>query len=363
MNILKHQLLYFLLLTGPVLGADSTVVPPPPPPDPVGEALPVLEAQYADFKALNFKPGDRLSDLMARSGGKISLVAPDTDMAPVPILTAMLPDGVLYWRLASFALPAAKTWPDLVSQLKQNGVRGVVLDLRSTATPDDYAGATQVRSFFGPSDVINAPRPDVTLGQEPVTQLFAYPTIVLTNNQTSGAAEALAGFLQADGALVVGRPTAGRVALFQQHQLTSGQILRYAVPATPSNDPTLQFKFRSEIPSWGHPVMPDINVNVDDRNERAALVLIKDNHIDDVIQESAHRHRLSEASLVQGQDPEWDDYLASLEQRPVLLSLPVIHDVTLVRALDCLKAIHLSERTVPTQATANAALPASTSIQ
>jgi hypothetical protein len=82
-----------------------------------------------------------------------------------------------------------------------------------------------------------------------------------------------------------------------------------------------------------------------------------------VIQESAERHRMSEASLVHGQDPEWDDYLASLEQKPVLLSLPVIHDVVLVSALDSLKAIRLSQRTLPAPATANGSPPTSTSIQ
>ena len=89
----------------------------------------------------------------------------------------------------------------------------------------------------------------------------------------------------------------------------------------------------------------------------------KDNQISDVIQESVERHRMSEATLVQGQDPEWDDYLASLEQKPVLLSLPVIHDVVLISALDSLKAIRLSERTLPTQITANASPPTSSSIQ
>jgi hypothetical protein len=90
-------------------------------------------------------------------------------------------------------------------------------------------------------------------------------------------------------------------------------------------------------------------------------VLIKDNHILDVIQESPERHRLSEATLVQGQDPEWDDYLASLEQKPFLLSLPVIHDVVLITALDSLKAIQLSQRSppaLPAQAQAEASPPA-----
>ena len=364
MKLLKLHLLYLLFLTGPAFGSDSPVTTPARPVDPLVEALQVLQAQYIDFKSLNYKPGDHLSDLIARSGGKISLVAPDAESAPLPIITATLPEGVLYWRLASFALPAGKGWPDLVAQLKPAGVRGIILDLRSNLTPDNYAGANQLRSFFGSPYEPGATRTEPD--EQPITQLFPYPTIILTNNQTTGAAEALAGFLQAAGALVVGRATAGKVAVFQEYKLSNGQVLRYVTATPGSNDPADLFKFRTEVPLWGHPVVPDITVNVDEHMEKAALVLIKDNQIDDVIQESAQRHRLSEATLVQGQDPEWDGYLASLEQKPVLLSLPVIHDVVLVRALDSIKAIHLSEQTSPAPATANAAnasMPASASIQ
>ena len=105
-------------------------------------------------------------------------------------------------------------------------------------------------------------------------------------------------------------------------------------------------------------------MTVHDHDEKAALILIKDNQILDVIQESAERHRMTEAALVQGQDPEWDDYLASLEQRPVLLSLPVIHDVVLISALDSLKAIRLSAKNHSgAQPRLNPATPTSSSVQ
>ncbi len=47
----------------------------------------------------------------------------------------------------------------------------------------------------------------------------------------------------------------------------------------------------------------------------------------------------------------------------MLLSLPLIHDVVLISALDSLKAIRLSQRAFPGHATANASLPASSSVQ
>jgi hypothetical protein len=72
---------------------------------------------------------------------------------------------------------------------------------------------------------------------------------------------------------------------------------------------------------------------------------------------------MNEASLVKGQDPEWDEYLASLEKGPVLLSLPRIHDTVLIGALDSLKAIRLSQSSIPAQVTAKVSPPATTSIQ
>jgi hypothetical protein len=346
MNILKLTLLSLLLLTGLVLQAD-----------PLAEALPTLQAKYFDFKALNYKPGDKLEDLIARSNGEISLGAPQTAAAPIPIVTASLPGGVIYWRLASFT--PEKSWLDLETQLEQESgnAAGIILDLRSNVAPDDYHGAAQILGFFAPEDHALSQYDAVGIDHEAriPNRPIRLPMVVLTNDETTGAAEALAAFLKADGALVVGRATHGQAVIFEEQKLSSGQVLRFAVE---------NISMADGAPLWGHSVTPDISVTVDDRTEKAALTLIKDNQILDVIEESPQRHRLSEASLVQGQDPEWDDYLASLERRPVLLSLPVIHDAVLIRALDSLKAIRLSQRpSPPAQTTANASPPAASSIQ
>jgi hypothetical protein len=370
MNILQLVLLSLLVLSGPVLLADPPAVAPAAAiqpaaiqgADPLAEALPILQSNYVDFKTLNYKHGDHLSDLIARSNGKIRLDPPET-AERIPIITAALPEGVIYWRLASFR--PKKDWTDLAGDLKTMidfpHAVGTILDLRSTIAPDDYAGAAQVASFFVPGDCAlykYLPQKGDGVFHLPASILdreFQGPLIVLTNGQTAGAAEVLAACLKAEGALVVGRTTAGKASLFQAYELSSGQILRIAVAQTFLADGT---------PLVGHPVTPDIAPTVDDHSEKAALTLIKDNQILDVIQESAERHRMSEASLVHGQDPEWDDYLASLEGRPVLLSLPVIHDVVLISALDSLKAIRLSQRpSPPAQATADASPPASTSVQ
>lgn len=349
-------------MAGPVLRADAPAVSPSIATDPLVEALPILQAKYPDFKELQYKDGDHLSDLIARSGGKITLNAPETAPPLMPSVMVTMPDNVFYWRLASFT--PEKSWSDVVAHLMQMApsATGVILDLRSNVAPDDYAGADEILGLFTSGD----PTLGVHLvGIEPHYRFHA-PIIVLTNHQTTGAAEALTACLQADGALVVGRQTAGKMGRFEEQKLTSGQILRYFISPVWHLPPGAVFTFpqHHDLP-WGQPVTPDINVAVDDRTEKAALMLIRDNHVLDVIQESAERHRMSEASLVNGQDPEWDDYLASLEQKPVLLSLPIVHDVALISALDSLKAIRFSQGNLPAPATttANASPQPSTSIQ
>ncbi|HEV3272325.1 MAG TPA: S41 family peptidase [Candidatus Methylacidiphilales bacterium] len=360
MNILKLTLLSLLVLTDPILRSDPPAGSPPAAPDPLAEALPILQAKYPDFQTLNYKPGDKLSDLIARSGEKISLSAPATATSPAPAPMLTLADNIFYWRLASFT--PEKSWSDVATHLMQfaPSTTGVVLDLRSNVAPDDFAGAEQILGFFTSGD------PTLGMHLIPLESHFSFhcPIVVLTNNQTTGAAEALAACLQADGALVVGRATAGKMGRFEEQKLTSGQVLRYFVsPVGSEEDPKAVFKIPQHPLPWNHPVIPDIVVTVDDQSEKAALALIKDNQILDVIGESPERHRLSEASLVQGQDPEWDDYLDSLERKPVLLSLPVVHDAVLISALDSLKAIRLSERSIPVQAAANAPSQSSASLQ
>ena len=244
----------------------------------------------------------------------------------LPIITATLPGNVIYWRLASFVLPPGKNRSDLAVQLDRESARaaGIILDLRSNVTPDDYAGAARVLGLFAHGDTTLSKYAATSIDRVVAGSLHP-PLIVLTNNQTAGAAEALAARLKADGALVMGRSTHGGAA--------------------------------------GASLVPDIAVTADDRTEQAVLALIGDNQILDVIGESPERHRLSEASLVRGQDPEWDDYLASLERKPVLLSLPVIHDTALISALDSLKAIRLSERSLPPQLPADPSPPSSASLQ
>jgi hypothetical protein len=159
--------------------------------------------------------------------------------------------------------------------------------------------------------------------------------------------------LQADGALLIGAATSSAQPPYEEHKLLDGRVLRIAQLASATASPT-------------HAVTPDITLTVDEHTEKAALMLIRDARLDEVIAENAPRPRLSEAALVAGQDPEWDAYLSSLEPKPVLLSLPRIHDAVLTAALDSVRAIRVSESAAPEPAAPDAAAtpaPAAGSMQ
>ncbi len=353
-----------LVFTGTALAADAPA--PPSAVDPTAEAVAILQAKYPDFKDLQVKAGDHLADLITRSGGKISLRPGNIGAldANPPIVTTTLPDYVLYWRLASFKLQ--QDWTHLATELAEANKTGLgmIVDLRSNANPDDYQGAAQALGLLEPSDrtlstyqTDGSGHPILRFPDNP----FHLPIVVLVDGSTNGAAEALAVCLKADGALVIGQATAGRIGVFAEQPLSGGQVLRYLTAPLGTSNPV---KADDHSLAWDQPVLPDVGLMANERMEKGALVLIKDNHILDLIQESPPRHRLSEAALVQGIDPEWDAYLVTLEKKDddhFLLSLPPIRDPALIAALDNLKAIQLSQRPpiIPTQPAAHPAAAAS----
>jgi hypothetical protein len=332
----KFVLCSLLFFVAPILRAEPATS------DLLAEALPVLQANYIDAKKLPAREGARLNDLIAQSSGSICLCAPETGSPPAPIVAAFLPDNIIYWRLASFTPETG--WSDLATQLNQwigQNAEGIVLDLRSNMRPDDYAGAAQVASFFVPDKTALFTSRDVFGNDHAYAGTyqgtpFHQPIVLITDKQTVGAAEVVTACLKARGALVVGQVTKGKAAVFTEEKLSSGQILRYASARVYLPDGT-------EL--WGHPVNPDIGLTVDEQNEKNALALIGQHAVSDVVREATARHRLSEASLVQGENPELDDYLASREKKPdAAIAKPAVQDMALIDALDSLKAIRLSQK-------------------
>ena len=156
--------------------------------------------------------------------------------------------------------------------------------------------------------------------------------------------------------MIIGQPTAGKGALFEEQKLSSGQTLRYAVA---------QISLADGIPLWGKPVTPDLGPTINDQVEKHAPRMIGTTTSPMSFEESPPRHRLSEATLVQSQDPEWDAYLVSLEKKPgdKTTPPPIVRDIALIDAMDSLKAIQLSQRPAAKQPKSDASPQTSSSLE
>ena len=301
--------------------------------DSLSEALPILQSRYVDFAALQAQPSDTLDNLVLRSNGEIIVQPAAYTANPVTVSApVVLPEGLIYWRLDSFPAETAAVAAQLKS-LVAGGASGVILDLRSISTPNDFDGAARVAGLF-----VRTGQPLFSL--QPTGRsahqysgagaIFAPgPIAVLINAGTAGAGEALAAALKANGALTLGRSTAGAGAEFASQPLSGGEVLKYVDAQVTMADGT---------GLWRHAVQPDIGILTDPKKERVVLNLIGQGKVLEVIRESARSHRLSEATLVRGEDPSVEAYLV-----PTVKTVSVPQDATLVEALDSLKAIRLSQ--------------------
>jgi C-terminal processing protease CtpA/Prc len=289
-----------------------------------------------------------LTALIAQSGGEVSQIPTGSRPADTTsILAALLPEQVVYCRVATFRPQAS--WDGLASELGRwigQGASGVILDLRSNGMPDDFEGAARLAGLFMPAgtplfslrDARKDARAFVSMPPEgaapgiPIT----VPLAILIDHRTEGAAEAFSAALRLHGAVVFGEATAGRGGVFSELALNDNNALRYLSGEVILPD-------GSSL--WNHPVAPDIDVVADEKTERITLGLIEQHNIADVIGEAAQRHRMSEASLVNGEDPEIDASLAAQAAHSgAQPSALATQDIVLVNALDSLKAIRFSQR-------------------
>jgi hypothetical protein len=167
-----------------------------------------------------------------------------------------------YLRVAEIRPSTAKETLEAFESLRvKTALEGLVLDLRY-AGGSDFDAALKVASVF-----VDAATPLLNWGDgiRSVPQggtKIALPVVVLVNEATTGAAEALAAGLQlAKVGPLVGRHTAGKVQSIERVPLSSGHILVLSSGSVSLADgATLT----------GQGIQPDIGVNVS-AAEQAAL--------------------------------------------------------------------------------------------
>lgn len=139
----------------------------------------------------------------------------------------MLPDKTALVKLVQFSEPSAEEMRAALTEVKTQGARAIVLDLRNN--PGGYVTSlVDIASEFMPANTVVLIQEDRDGTRKPSKTkdggvALDQPLVVLINNNTASAAEILAGALRDQGrARVIGEPTFGTATVLNQYDLNDG---------------------------------------------------------------------------------------------------------------------------------------------
>lgn len=199
-----------------------------------------------DTTAINGSRLEKAAALLAGpEGSQVTLrvrrgplgLSPELRRGPLPqvgaVSTTELGGGIARVRLARIGPGVVDTLRVAISQLKQQGVRSLVLDLRGSAQGgSDLTDGTRIADLFlDKGTVLMVSRMRRASGPQSVTDQSAsefagMPLAVLIDGGTAGAAEVVAGALQDhDRAIVLGSESYGRGATWSSFSIGNGAVL------------------------------------------------------------------------------------------------------------------------------------------
>lgn len=254
-------------------------------------------------------------------------------------------DLYCYIRIARVADDLAKQIRSAFAELqKSHRIKGLTLDLRY-ADGHDYAAAAAAADVF-----IRDEKPLLNWGASDArstakTNAITVPLAILVNQQTAGAAEALAAALrEAEAGLVIGSQTAGQAYLFKEFKLSHGQQLRIAAGA-------IRVGAGRELSKAG--LNPDIRINISGEEEKVyfedpykvlprwsgGFSRMATNEVAGIFSTNrGPRRRLNESDLVRMQREGIAPMAAETARET---PKAVVNDPALARAIDFLKGLIL----------------------
>ena len=268
--------------------------------------------------------------------------------------TALYDESYGYLRVDRVATGLADQIKSAFEKLDAtNKLKGLVLDLRF-ADGRDYKAAANAADRFLSTEQPVLDWDEGTVRSTAKADAIKVPVAVLVNQETGGAAEALAAALrETDAAVLIGARTAGKAQVSREFELSNGQRLRIA---------TGQVRVGKGKLLSAAGVAPDIEVALRAEEEKAyfadafkilprPMAPLKGSRN---VSQAGSTNRTSrrprnEAELVrmqrEGLNPEDQDATAAAkaEEDP---SGPIVRDPALARALDLLTGIAIVGRSL-----------------
>lgn len=324
-----------------------TPVPTPPPStreiinnlkdDELDKAIETLKSSFLDPALTDDKAMRRatLEGLIRRLSPGAAIVpngSPAKGPAAAEFLAEVLDSRIGYVRVGLLDKDHLAQADAALSSFAEKKLGVVILDLRGTPPSSDFEVASEFARRFCPKGklLFTLQKPIArqerifTSNQDPV---FQGVLIILTDADTTGAAEALAATLRLNaGALIVGSDTAGEALEFAESPIGGGATLRVAIARVtlPAGDPI-----------FPNGVKPDIAISMPPDVQQEIFSMTKEKGVSQFVFDE-ERSRMNEAALVANLNPEIDS-LQSQQRSKSNESLP--RDTVLQRAVDLATAI------------------------
>lgn len=303
----------------------------------VQKAVEALQSNFLSPSALDESSKQKalLEGLLRRLAPGASIVTAESAEAhpePVPFLAEILDDRAGYIRPGKLDAETLSQLDASLANFSEKKLPAVILDLRAVAGGSAFESAADFARRFCPKGrmLFSIQKPSakqeriLTSNQGPA---FEGTIVVLTDPDTSGAAEALAATLRINaGAMIIGSDTAGEAVEFSEVPLGGGKILRVAVS---------QVVLSENATIFPGGVKPDIAISLPSGVLAEIHAAAKDKGVSQFVFDS-ERPRLNEAALIASTNPE----IESTRDR----ARPPLRDTVLQRAMDLVTAISFYKR-------------------
>ncbi len=259
---------------------------------------------------------------------------------PTVFYSEIIGGHIGYVRVGSLNAANLQALDKSIANFAAKNVNAIVVDLRASPATTDWPLAAEFAKRFCPKGktLFTLRKPaghqDRVLSSDR-DPAFRGLVMVLTDEDTAGAAEAIAAALRFyNKALLIGQVTAGRAAEYSDLSLPSGKILRVAVAEMVSPDGR---------PLFPEGTKPDLPVEMSTADKRQIFQLSGEKGMGQFVYEGARPH-MNEAALLAGTNPEVEAAEAAQQRRGRAPEKPPAHDPVLQRALDVVTSLEVYQK-------------------
>lgn len=298
----------------------------------IQKAIDALEVNYLSPDAIDNASRQKalLEGLLLRLGAGADLnQAGNATSKPVPFLAEILDGRIGYIRPGAMDAAALKQTDSALGNFADKSIPAVILDLRGIPEGTEFDIAADFARRFCPKGKILFTIEKPNAKQERILTadrdaVFHGILVVLTDADTSGAAEALAATLRANSSgMIVGAKSAGGAVEFSEFPIGGGKTLRLAVS---------RVSLPGSGPIFPNGVKPDIEISLPAETQKKIFELTKEKGVSQFVFD-IERPRMNEAALVANTNPEISSTAESDNDSEPL------RDTVLQRAVDLITAI------------------------